>query len=567
MKFSSVLGLCSGLLLAACDGITVGTGPLDDQEPEPEVVDESVVAGANQNDRSTALQGEDLRTGAMVVSPDGRHIVMQRNVRTVLYDANSARFHELPIVLQRVAFAESGGLVFGVGVDGRLHAIDLVTLLTRWSVTLPAAGSASMLKISDDGSSLLLGQASALHVIDASTGAVRNSTPLPTPVTYAAFVPGAARALVVGQTVWRDGGPHTPIYGVSLQGSAAGAVATEVPNCEAPIEITNDGARAFLSPTYCSPGAQAVPGQTWTNPDPVSVIDLAADQATFLKNLPGFGPVSLAEDGSRLVAYLDTARMDPAMFDDPEQVPWSEGERYHLMTIDPVSLRFELTRIGNAIPRFAMTRDGRGLLVDASAKASSRVKIAARAEISIGADGIEAEAEANVDVFGSASAFGYFDLDSQRFTSFAGPKAPLDRFVQLADGRHVLTLATRADGGGGTPYMIDLTTHTTTLVQGDFGRGVRDVGLSADGTLALLRVRLAASEHDGGYYGREGLCVSSNGSCNVNGGLTASYEESVPFAMVPPPPPPPPPTPQNPDPVPPPPDPRTTCPQVDPHEC
>lgn len=563
MKTWSLLGLCSGLLLAACDGLSIGTGPIDSSPSEGEsVVDESVVAGANQNDRSKPIQGEDLRTGAMVVSPDGRHIVMQRNVRTVLYDANTASYHELPIVLARVAFAPSGGVVYGTSVDGSVYAIDLVTHATRLRASLPSAEAVSMLKVSDDASTLLVGQITALHVIDTATLTSRNSTPVPTPVTYASFTPDGAAALVVGQTIWRDGGPHTPILRLSLRGSTAGAVVTEVPNCEAPIEIHPDGARAFLSPTYCSPGAQAVPGETWTNPDPVSVIELDGERATFLKNLPGFGPVSMAKDGSRLVAYLDTARMDPAMFDDPEQVPWANGERYHLMTIDPVSLRFSLAKIGNAIPRFAMTPNGRGLLVDASAKASSRIQIAARAEISIGLDGVSAEAEANVDVFGSSAAFGYFDLDAQTFASFTGPRAPLDRFVQFADGRSVLTLATRADGGGGTPYWIDLATRTTRAVTGDFGRGVRDVGLSADGTLALIRVRLAASEHDGGYYGREGLCVSFDGSCNVNGGLTATYEESAPFAMVPPPPPP---TPQNPDP--PPPDPSRTCPRVDPHEC
>ncbi|RYZ65077.1 MAG: hypothetical protein EOP08_07685, partial [Proteobacteria bacterium] len=409
MQSRSVFGLSTAVLLLACNDVSFGTGP-GSSAPEPEIVDESVIAGANQNDRSKPVEGEDLRTGAMIVSADGRAIVMQRNTRTVLYDADRATYYELPMVLQRVAFDKSGTRFFGVDGLGTLHAIDRSTRASLWSTPLPQAGAVSMLRVSDDGSALLVGQESAVQVVEAGKGAIRNTTPVPSSVRYAAFVPGAARALVVGQTAWRDGGPHTPVYTIELAGAVAGALAVEVPNCEAPLEITNDGARAFLSPTYCSPGAQAVPGEVWTNPDPVSVIDLEGASLTFLKNLPGFGPVTMAEDDSRLVAYLDTARMDPAMFDDPDQVPWAEGDRYHLMTIDPVSLRFSLAPIGNAIPRFAMTRDGRGLLVDASAKASSRIKIAARASVSIGEGGIQAEAESSVDVFGSSSAFGFFDL-------------------------------------------------------------------------------------------------------------------------------------------------------------
>lgn len=558
MKILSLAGPLA-MLLCACDSISFGLGPdANATDPEPEVVDESVVAGANQNDRSEPLQGEDLRTGAMVVSDDGRFIVMQRNVRTVLYDATGASYHELPVVLRRIAFNHASTHVFGVGADGALHAIDLAARATVWSTPLPAGSSASLLRVSDDDSAIVLGQSSALHVIDAALGSVRSSTPTRSEVRYAAFVPGAQRALAVGKTEWKDGGPLTPIYTLDLRGSEPGHVGVEIPNCEAPIEISQrtvngDAARAFLSPTYCSPGAAAVPGETWTNPDPVSVIDVAGDSLTFVKNLPGFGPVAMAKDGARLVAYLDTARMDPAMFDDPKQVPWTEGDRYHLMTIDPVSLRFALAPIGDAIPRFALTRDGRGVLVDASVKASSRTKIAARASVSVSADGIEADAEAKISIFGSASAFGYFDLDTQKFSAFSGGKAPLDRFVQFADNRHVLTLEARDEWGGGPgPVMIDLSTRRVVQVVGDYGRGVRDLGLSADGSLALIRVRLPAGIHDGGYYGREGLCVSNDGSCSLS--LTATYEESAPFALIPPPPP-----------DVPAPDPRTTC--TDRHEC
>lgn len=520
------------LFALLASGCTISNASKDSTEdPGDEVVDETAVAGANQNDRSASRDGEEILTGAMVVSPSGRFIVMQRNTVTLVYDVNSATYREIAAPFSRVAFAKSADVVFAHSSDGTLRAIDLASLSQRWSIA--ASATSTLLRISDDDGALLFGGGQAVRVIDAATGAVRSSTPAPQ-AGFAAFVPGARRALVVGHTEWRDKGPHTPVYDIDLSGARASGV-VDVPNCEAPVVVTPNGARAFLSPTYCSPGAQAVPGEKWTNPDPVSVIDLSASGASFQKNLPGFGPVVMSKDGARLVAYLDVKRMDASMFADPKQVPWKDGQRYYLMTIDPASLAFALAPIGNAIPRFAMTADGRGLLVDASQKVTSRTVVAARASVSVGPDGVQATAETNLDVFGSSSAFGWFDLSTQTYGAFAGPSAPLDRFVQLADGR-VITLARRADGLGGTPYLIDVRTRQTFALQGNFGSGVRDVGLDAGGAHAFLRLRLPANVHDGGFYSREGLCVSADGTCGIT--LTATYEASVPFALVPPPPPP-----------------------------
>lgn len=531
MNLRSVLGASSLVLATACSNLTFHDGSASEPAAgDDAVVDTSVIAGANQNDRTLAKDGDDLQTGAMVVSPSGRYLVLQRNTQTLVYDASAATYYVLPQVLNRVAFAKRGETLFAFSAgSASVLAVDLQSRAVLWSTALPAGGC-QLLRGSDDDGSLLVGDASNVHVVDARTGAIRNSTPTTLPVSNAAFVPGKNQALVVGQTSWYGEGPHTPVFTVELAGSTPGA-SIDVPNCEAPISVTPNGARAFLSPTYCTPGVSAT-GETWTNPDPVSVIDLGTDGATFVKNLPGFGPVAMSSDGARVVAYLDVKRMDPAMFSDPDQVPWVDGQRYHLMTIDPATLDFQLAPIGNAIPRFALTTNGRGLLVDASAKITSRVVFAARAEVSIGPDGIAASAETNLDVFGSGAAFGYFDLGAQSFSSFSGVHAPLDRFVQFADGRRVLTLGKRVDGLGGTPYLIDLVTRKTWALTGNFGSGVRDVGLSADGLTALLRLRMPATVHDGGFYSREGLCTSQDGTCGAT--LTATFEDETPFAMVPP---------------------------------
>lgn len=535
MKLSSILRCLAASslpFLAACNGVTFGPSEAGPEDASDEVVDETAIAGANQNDRSASKDGEELLTGAMVVSPSGRYVVMQRNTLTLVFDVTTNTYHEVNVPWLRVAFARSSDAAYAHTADGSIEAIDLATREVRWKIPQP---SCSLLRIDPTDDALLVGDGASVRVVDAARGTVRGTSSDLGAVTYAAFVPSQPRALLVGETVWRDGGPHTPVVSLDLAGDGETGRA-EVPNCEAPIVVVPNGSRAFLSPTYCSPGAQAVPGEAWTNPDPVSVIELSPGGLSFRENLPGFGPVALSNDGSRLVAYLDVKRMDPAMFKDQSQVPWSEGQRYHLMTIDPASLSFRLAPIGNAIPRFAMTNDGRGLLVDASRKFEARTKLAARAKVSIGAGGVDMDVETNLDVFGSSAAFGWFDLDTQSFTAFQGPTTPLDRFVQFANGRYVLTLGKRADGLGGVPYMIDLATKATWQLEGSFGSGVRDVALDATGGAAFVRLRLPANVHDGGFYSREGLCLSANGVCGVE--LRASYEASAPFAMVPPPPPP-----------------------------
>src|SRR6185437_2093068 len=116
-----------------------------------------------------------------------------------------------------------------------------------------------------------------------------------------------------------------------------------VPNCTAPIEVLPDASRALLSPTFCEEGKASTSKDQWTNPDPVSIIDLPADGPHFLKNLPGFGPVAMTPDKTRAVAYLDMQRIDESMFEDKSKIPSKTGPRYHIMTIDPKSLAYELS--------------------------------------------------------------------------------------------------------------------------------------------------------------------------------------------------------------------------------
>jgi hypothetical protein len=83
-----------------------------------------------------------------------------------------------------------------------------------------------------------------------------------------------------------------------------------------------------------------------------------------VRNLPGFGPVAVAPDGTLAVAFLDATRVEAALFDDPSQIPPADGDRYHLMLVDTTTLAFRTVPLGDALPRYALTPDGHILLVD-----------------------------------------------------------------------------------------------------------------------------------------------------------------------------------------------------------
>ena len=472
--------------------------------------------GANGNDRTNGGQnGDVLLTGAMVVSPDGAYAVMQRNTVSVLVDIQKRTAKELPFQGERFLFAKNHPVLFAVKPNrGGVVAFDLDAGTSVLWTTTPAfntTASALLLRISDDDRSLVLGDYDRVFVLDATSGSIRGTVSVGSVPTDVAFV-GPDKALIVGSVRWPNHQPATAVVHADLTTLASTTI--DVPNCDAPIAVLPDHTRAFLSPTYCEEGKATNPNGQWTNPDPVSVIDLDANGPHFLKNLPGFGPVAMSKDGARVVAYLDTKRMDPAMFVDKKQVPSTSGDSFHLMVIDPTSLAFTLSPIGNALPRFAMTLDGHGLLVDATVKA---LRGGAYANVTLGPDGLVAEA----GVFGGVkSPFGYFDLDARAFTAFQGPGAALDRFVQTKDGK-VYTLKTQSDGLGGALFSIDLGTKTTV----DLSRSLRDVGILPDGRTLILRIRLPAASINGQLFTQEDYCFATDPSvCD----FTIHYQSKTP---------------------------------------
>jgi PQQ-like domain len=478
--------------------------------------------GANTGDRSTGGdQGELLLTGAMTVSPDSRYVIVQRNETTVLLNVATKVAKELPFALDRIVFSQ-GNVAYAIQSEPRrVQALDLATGEVLWD-KVPAFISprgALLAKLSEDGKTLLLGDTGRVFALDTKDGAIRDAVSLGTDPTDIAMVPGKNRALVAGTVAWRDHKPITKIIDIDL--ATLTQTSVDVPNCHAPLEVLPNAKRAFMSPTFCEEGGEVAKSGGWTNPDPVSIINLSASAPVFVRNLPGFGPVAMPKDGSRVIAYLDRERADEALFDDKSQIPRGSADQFQLMTIDPDTLAFKLAPIGSVLPRFALTQKGDALLVDAS---SIRTRGAATLKASLSKDGLRLEAS----LFGNRgdNVFGQFDLASQRYQPFSGAPAKLDRFVQLADGKTIFALNATFDGLGGDLFLVDLADKTSVSLN----QSLRDIGLLADGKTVLLRKRLPAASVTVGanvqWYRREAYCFSLDGvTCSSN----VEFQDSKPF--------------------------------------
>jgi hypothetical protein len=458
----------------------------------------------------------------MVVSPDGNFALAQRNTTSVLVDVEGKTARELPEQVDRFVFAKTGNRAVAVLADrASVVAYELPSLTEVWRTTPSFTSSTgpTLARLSDDGKYLVLGDTDKVLVLDAQQGEVQGTVDVGTLPTELSFVPGGSHALVVGSTVWTNHLPKTTVVDFELDTQTSKSV--DVPNCEAPIVVLPDASRAFLSPTFCQEGQASTSTTQWTNPDPVSVIDLGADGPAFLKNLPGFGPVAVDEQAHRAVAYLDVQRMDESMFDDKTKIPSRTGARYHILTIDPKTLDYQLAEVGNVLPRFVLSKDGKSLLVDATVQ---QVRGEANVKATIDSTG---KITVQAKVFGTVdSLFGLFDLEARTYAPFSGPPASLDRFVQMADNSHVYTLKMTPDGLGGDLYRIDLDAKASVSL----GKSLRDIGLLADGKTLVLRERLPAVQVQTStgfdWYRHERYCFSLDGVTCVD---EIEFQDSKPF--------------------------------------
>jgi hypothetical protein len=335
--------------------------------------------GLNQNERQAGGgdEGVAVEQGEIAIDPTGQYLISKLSTRLVHADLRSGETKVLPGLSQavRVTFDHQGTSLFvtrshsrlqlddedddspsiGLGA-GELVRYDVAQRRELWSLPITlelgrgdqGLGAAPWLDVTEDDRFVVVTYPDRVDVLDATTGERKKTVHVPEGVIDVDVTPDQDRIVITTQHTWQDDVPRTVLEVHELASNAVVEIA--VPNCASELVISPSGQHGFLAPTRCQR-------------DPVSVIDL--ESGRFVRNLPGFGPVALAPDGKLAVAFIDATNIDEELFDDPQQIP-SEEVRYHLMLIDTETLRFDVLALGEELPRYAITPDGKLVLIDAS---------------------------------------------------------------------------------------------------------------------------------------------------------------------------------------------------------
>lgn len=357
--------------------------------------------GANFNQQGVGDRpgGITVGLGNIGVAPTGDYVVFQNDSELSVGRPDSGEVYPLPVANPtRLEFAnERDEIWVGSDSDHAVHAIDVLGAEVLWSVPVdfPNVEGLRLAATSNDNR-LVIASGSHLKVVDTATGEVMREHDLPATVVDLHVLSDDTRAIVVSAHSWgpTDETPLTPITIIDLKNGDMRHF--DVPNCSDRIAVSGDARYALLAPLSC-------------RKDPVSVIDLELGDESFVRNLPGFGPVSMASTGHQAVAWVDATNVDESLFDDPRQIPSAEdgAPRYHLMVIDTNSLAFTLHAVGDTLPRYSVTPDGRVVLVDDAMDGATRI----------------------------------FDLEDGRFHAISGPKVELDNYTMTSDSRHVYGLS------------------------------------------------------------------------------------------------------------------------------
>ncbi len=387
--------------------------------------------GFNDNER-TAGNGDDgvsVGFGEIAIDPTGHYLLSASKGQLVYGSLQDGSTHALQGLrgTHRVAFDHDGRTIFvtrasatadgHVDVDlrdgeaevnlelnlGVLSRYDTETGKELWQRDVDLNFSFEndiypRLEVSDDDSRLILTYRDHVEVVSAASGKLLHKTAVfASEIVDVDLTPDQKRLLITLDHTWQEDKPTTTLVLLALDGFAS--VKIKVPNCADEVVITPNGKYALLAPTTCQPAPDV-------NKDPVSVIDLQADK--FVRNLPGFGPVALAPAGDLGIAFIDTENLDEALFDDKKQIP-NRDVRYHLMLINPATLTFDTIELGDALPRYAVSPNGKLLIVDSpSLWDDGRIRV--------------------------------LDVKARALTPVAGPNLRLDNYVVTRDSSKVFLL-------------------------------------------------------------------------------------------------------------------------------
>lgn len=320
--------------------------------------------GANLHGQApgTPEGGVDVGLGHIAVAPDGRYFLSNANGYLVVGDLEARAMRALEGLPKAdlIAFWPEGSGFFLLSMPTSFEpdateevlSYDLARGEIVWREALPRFDTG--LDVAP-GERLVLWGFSGARVLDARSG--DEVADVPSDEGLADLDVLSDGRLLITYFSTRDAArdPHTRIAMFAPSGVALCAI--DVPNCSAELVVDDAETRAFLAPTRCGR-------------DPVSVVELEAEACRFRENLPGFGPVALSPDGATVVAFMDRDAVDPDAPPLPAAVRYSDV-RYHLMFIDAAALTFDTLPIGDVLPRYTFTPDGRTLIVDHSLREAS----------------------------------------------------------------------------------------------------------------------------------------------------------------------------------------------------
>lgn len=392
--------------------------------------------GANANQKSVGDEpgGVKLGVGDIAVAPFGNYVVFRRDDGLAVGHVENGVMLPLPVANPtRLAFSKARPVIYvGNGDTSQIVAVDTDSRQALWSAHVDDTSTETLrLSSSRDDAHVVATTTNTVAILNAQTGHEDARLSFQRPIVDVALLPDSSRALVVEAHEWDGDTPNTRVTAIDLK--THGRVEMNVPNCSDRIAIGGDSKRAFLAPTTCQR-------------DPVSVIDLTPGSEHFQRNLPGFGPVALAPGGTLGVAFVDATMVDLSLYDDPSQAPAADGVRYHLMLLDTGSLKYELTPVGDDLPRFAVTPDGNVLLVDSA--------------------------------YGSDGTTRLFDVASRSFKTIQGPKFMLNTFALSSDGKHAYVLY---------PGLLNVDIGAASAGEIDPGFMPTNLNISADDQLLFLR--------------------------------------------------------------------------------
>lgn len=391
--------------------------------------------GANPNEKRVGDEpgGVKVGLGDIAVAPIGDYVLFKRDAELAVGFIDTGKIESLPVTQPtRLAFSKQRPVVYvGSKAGDQVVAVDVDAQAKVWSTPTREAsvGGLRLMSTADD-SFVVMAHDFAVDVVSAENGGGKRSFEFERQLVDVVLLSDSKRALAVEAHEFTGDVPETRVTVLNLQ--TGGRRVVTVPNCSDRIAVSNAGRHALLAPTTCQK-------------DPVSVIDLSEGEEAFVRNLPGFGPVAVSPDGTNAVAFLDRNAIELELFDDPSQAPVDSKQRYHLMLIDTVSLKYEFAPVGDSLPRYAITPDGNVLLVDSP----------------LGGEALR-----------------LFDVTSRTFRSIDGPDLMLQNFTVSSDSAHVYVLS---------PDLIDVDIAQGRATQLFPGFRPKNLNVSADDRKLFLR--------------------------------------------------------------------------------